>query len=213
MTGFGGTKLDAQGADASRQADLLRRTQAGDRAAFGALVVLLQDRLYNAVLRMVGNPDDARDIAQETFLRALSSVRGFRGDSAPYTWLFRIALNLCLTRRRRARMKLASLDGENGHDQAAPLRARVASGAADPSEVAEQREAGRLVLQALDALEPEQRALLVMRDVEDFDYQQMADLLGVPLGTLKSRLFRARMALREKYEAMQGGAPAAGAVG
>src|SRR5206468_7758808 len=105
---------------ATRAIDLLKRAQRGDRAAYGQLVVLYQDRVYNAVLRMVGDRDEAAELTQEAFTRGLSSLDSFRGDAAPYTWLFRIAVNLAISRLRRVqRHRTFSLDApqrSNGRD-------------------------------------------------------------------------------------------------
>ena len=195
--------------------DLLKRAQLGDRGAYGRLVGLYQDRLFNAVLRMVGDHDEARELAQETFTRGLDKLDGFRGDASPYTWLFRIATNLSISRLRKIqRRRTFSLDqpaggggssssnGSGGSDdQSSSLVARMASSAPAPSEEAERHERNQKVLEALGRLDAEYRAVLVMRDIEGFDYQQMADVLGLPLGTLKSRLFRARLALRDELKA------------
>lgn len=200
----------------ARAIDLLKRAQRGDRAAYGQLVVLYQDRVYNAVLRMIGDRDEAAELAQEAFTRGLSNLDSFRGDAAPYTWLFRIAVNLTISRLRKVqRHRTFSLNapppGSNGRgsreggsgDQAAGLidRVRQQDPGSEPSHALEQRERAEQVVAALGRIDPEYRAVLVMRDVEGFDYQQMADVLGLPLGTLKSRLFRARIALRDELKA------------
>ena len=196
--------------DSSHELELMRKSQLGDRGAYGRLITLYQDRLYNAVLRMVGDHDDARDVAQETFTRGLDKIEGFRGDASPYTWLFRIATNLSISKLRKSqRHRTFSLDGttaagrgDNNDDQAAALIDRMSGKdeADRPDAAAERRERNEQVLEALGRLDPEYRAVLVMRDVEGFDYQQMADVLGLPLGTLKSRLFRARLALRDELK-------------
>jgi len=195
--------------------DLLRKAQGGDRAAFGQLVLHFQDRLFNAVLRLVGDYEEARELTQEAFTRALVKIETFRGDAAPYTWLFRIAVNLAISQLRKVqRRRVFSLDApvsgngsqhasSNG-DQAASLIDRVAQARdaeSNPATVAENRERDQQVVAALGRLDAEYRAVLVMRDIEGFDYQQMADVLGLPLGTLKSRLFRARLALRDELRA------------
>ena len=190
---------------------LLQKAQGGDRGAYGQVVLLYQDRLYNAVLRLVGDREEARELTQEAFMRGLQKVDSFRGDASPYTWLFRIAVNLAISHLRKAnRFRVFSLDrpggSKNGRyaddDQASSLIDRVAREKADkaPPERAEGRERDQAVLAALGRLDAEYRAVLVMRDIEGFDYQQMADILGLPLGTLKSRLFRARMALRDELK-------------
>ena len=197
---------------------LLKRARVGDRGAFGQLVVLYQDRLYNAVLRMVGDREEAAELTQETFTRSLASLETFRGESAPYTWLFRIAVNLSISQLRKVqRHRVYSLDrhsagsstgngqsGRHGGDQAAGLIDRVRASTPGPSAALEQRERAEQVVAALGRVEPEYRAVLIMRDVEGFDYQQMADVLAMPLGTLKSRLFRARIALRDELKAYMG---------
>jgi RNA polymerase sigma-70 factor (ECF subfamily) len=191
---------------------MLRRAQTGDRAAYGQIVVLYQDRLYNAVLRLVGDRDEAMELTQEAFTRGLIKINSFRGDASPYTWLFRIAVNLAISQLRKVqRNRVFSLDrpgsraSANGNgrydadDQASGLLDRVARDRSEaPAERVENRERDQMVLAALGRLDAEYRAVLVMRDIEGFDYQQMADVLGLPLGTLKSRLFRARLALRDE---------------
>jgi RNA polymerase sigma-70 factor (ECF subfamily) len=202
---------------ARREIDLLRKAQQGDRASYGELVVAYQDRLYNAVLRLVGDFDEARELTQEAFTRGLMKLDSFRGDASPYTWLFRIAVNLAISHLRKVqRHRVFSLDAppRNGNgrqrdrdDQASGLADRVSrdgtgrSTSALPPEDLERKELHGQVLTALGRLDAEYRAVLVMRDIEGFDYQQMADILGLPLGTLKSRLFRARLALRDELRA------------
>jgi len=192
-----------------RELALLLKARGGDRSVFGQIAVLYQDRLFNALLRMVGEPEEARELTQETFARGLEKVDTFRGESSPYTWLFRIGMNLAIGNLRRSqRVRFFSLDGFGKHggngsarrrDQAAALMDRIASAKCDsPAQAAERNELHQAVLDALGRVDAEYRAVLVMRDVEGFDYQQMADVLGLPLGTLKSRLFRARMALKDE---------------
>ena len=195
-----------------RELDLLLRAQRGDRPAYGQLVQAYQDRLYNAVLRLIGDREEARELTQEAFTRGLVKIDSFRGDAAPYTWLFRIAVNLAISRIRkvqRHRVFSLSWSGRNGNgqhcgngseDQASSLMDRLAHNSAQPHEELERREQGEQVVAALGRLDAEYRAVLVMRDIEGFDYQQMADILGLPLGTLKSRLFRARLALRDELK-------------
>jgi len=194
-----------------REKEVLRKACDGDRSAFGQIVGWYQDRLYNAILRMVGDPDDARELTQEAFTRALDRLETFRGESGPYTWLFRIAMNLAITRlrqdQRRRTFSLDAAGGGNGRHresagQASSLMDRVASDPGQsPAARMERRERDQEVLAALGRIDADYRAVLIMRDVEGFDYQQMADVLGLALGTLKSRLFRARVALRDELSA------------
>jgi RNA polymerase sigma-70 factor (ECF subfamily) len=206
-------KTDLRGEAVSRgirpDVGLLISAQKGDRGAYGQIVMLYQDRLYNAMVRLVGDREEARELTQEAFTRGLMKLDSFRGDSAPYTWLFRIAVNLAISQLRKAqRVRIFSLDRPSGNGQsrdrdddtqAAGLVDRVARDKSElPPQRAERRERDEAVLAALGRLDAEYRAVLVMRDIEGFDYQQMADILALPLGTLKSRLFRARLALRDE---------------
>ncbi len=202
------TPVAAAEPSAGRELELLRKAQRGQREAYGQLVLLYQDRLYNAVLRLIGDREEARELTQEAFTRGLMKLDSFRGDASPYTWLFRIAVNLAISQLRkikRHRVFSLSAPGRNGNghhgteDQASSLIDRMASPtAARPQDDLEDREQREQVMAALGRLDAEYRAVLVMRDIEGFDYQQMADVLGLPLGTLKSRLFRARLALRDE---------------
>ncbi|MGH7214277.1 MAG: sigma-70 family RNA polymerase sigma factor [Tepidisphaeraceae bacterium] len=205
-------------AGATREIELLRRAQRGDRGAYGQIVLAYQDRLFNAVLRLVGDRDEAGEITQEAFTRGLVKIDSFRGDAAPYTWLFRIAVNLAISQLRKVhRHRTFSLDrpGPNGrgyedgddHNSVASGLVDRASrdGTGDPGQAMENRERDQEVLAALGRLDAEYRAVLVMRDIEGFDYQQIAEVLGLPLGTLKSRLFRARLALRDELRVYMAG--------
>ena len=189
--------------------DAFARARKGDRAAFGQLVMMVQDRLYNAVYRMTGDRDEAADLTQEAFTKSLEHIGSFRGEAQPYTWMFRIALNLVLSRRRSMKVRHAvSIDAEiksnTSDDQMSRLRERLESNVPSPADRAEHNERLRVVSDAMDRIEPEDRALLVMRDIDGLDYNEMASVLEVPLGTLKSRLFRARMALREMVTELGG---------
>jgi RNA polymerase sigma-70 factor (ECF subfamily) len=187
---------------------LLQKAQHGDRGAYGQIILLYQDRLFNAMLRLVGDREEARELTQEAFTRGLSKLESYRGDASPYTWLFRIAVNLAISQlRKEQRVRVFSLDrpaasgNGQGRDssQAANLVDRFARDRSElPPQRAERKERDEAVLAALGRLDAEYRAVLVMRDIEGFDYQQMADVLSLPLGTLKSRLFRARLALRDE---------------
>lgn len=202
--------LDLEQAPADQQAQWMARAQQGDRVAYGQLVQTYQDRLYNAILRIIGDREEARDLTQEVFSRALEKIDGFRGECAPYTWFFKIAVNLSISQLRKLqRRRTFSLDAGDApstrEDQAAGLARRVGRTSDDPVHQAQHNEAQQQVLSALGRLDAEYRAILVMRDIEALDYQQMADILSLPLGTLKSRLFRARLALRDELDAYMNG--------
>ena len=196
--------MSSQTAIRLEDAILVERLKDGDLAAFAELITRYQDRLYNAQLRMVGHAEDARDLTQETFLRAVSAMASFDGRSQLYTWLFRIGVNLAMNHRRRGQRDKALRDPRGNHDPVVARQAehllRQAAERADPPPdcQAEASERQALVRRALGELEPQQRAIVVLRDIEGLDYQQIAEVLEVAVGTVKSRLHRARMALRER---------------
>ncbi len=181
--------------------ELIESTLAGDTAAFGCLVQKYQNRLYNSVYQMVGSEEDARDIVQDAFVQAFIKLEGFQRASTFYTWLFRIAYNAMVSRRRRER-PLVSLDTLHNATGEEPL-----DGSAAPEHHLEQQETVALVRQALAALSEEHRAILVLREIDGCDYETIGKLLDLPVGTVRSRLHRARMQLREllKLAAYQGG--------
>jgi RNA polymerase sigma-70 factor, ECF subfamily len=173
---------------------LISACLAGDNAAFGALVTRYQDRLYNTVFRLVGNTEDARDVVQESFLSAYQSLTAFKGDSLFFTWLYRIAINnaISMKRRQRAMLRLAP-----GLESGAVSEPADLSDAARPGRSLEMAEDEQTVQQALNQLSPEHRAVLVLKDMEGRKYEEMAELLEVPIGTVRSRLHRARLELRD----------------
>ena len=186
-------------ADNGREAELFRAARGGDRGAFGQLAIRTQDRLYTAVVRMVGDREEARELTQEAFVKALAGLDGFRGESGWYTWVFRIGMNLAITHLRKVkRRRTYSLDAPRpgSGDQATGLADRIAAPDQSPEQAAQRQETRQQVVRCLGELNDDERALIVLRDIDGMDYKQMAEVLDVPLGTLKSKLFRARMALR-----------------
>jgi len=181
---------------------LVCRCQAGDLAAFNVLVERYQGKVFNAVHRMVGHYEDARDVTQDAFCKALAALDGFRGNSGFYTWIFRIAANAAISHRRRSgRMQPAEIREET--DVAGKIR-RSAEPEHGPVQSAENLEAAAEVALALQKLDPEFRAALVLKDIEGCDYDEIAEILEVPLGTVKSRIHRARMEMRTLLEPMLG---------
>jgi RNA polymerase sigma-70 factor (ECF subfamily) len=173
----------------------------GQSAAFGVLVRRYQERLHHSVYRLLENAEDAQDVVQEAFLSAYQSLDGFKGDSLFFTWLYRIAFNTAISFKRKRRVMVRMETGREGEQVMEPL---------DPSEhnrpghAIEQAEQGRRIQEALHRLSPEHRAVLVMKDMEGMKYEAMADILQVPIGTVRSRLHRARLELRELLEKSEG---------
>lgn len=169
----------------------------GDTAAFGALVRRYQERLYHSVYRLVDNPEDAQDVVQEAFISAYQSLDGFKGDSLFFTWLYRIAVNTAISLKRKRRVMARIETGPNGEPAMEPLDRSLDS---RPGHALEQAEREKRVHQALGRLSPEHRAVLIMKDMEGQKYETMAEILQVPVGTIRSRLHRARLELRELLE-------------
>jgi RNA polymerase sigma-70 factor (ECF subfamily) len=185
---------------------LVQQSQAGDPGAMERLILKYQNRIYNVILKMCGNPDDAAELTQETFVKVIESIEKFKGRSSFYTWLFRIAVNLTLNHcQRHARMVTRSLDAEErdlSTEAQQTLRDFLSDDRApDPAMVAQSRELCDLAMQLLLKLEEPQRAVLVLRDIEGMNYTEIADVLNLELGTVRSRLSRARSSLREILEA------------
>jgi RNA polymerase sigma-70 factor (ECF subfamily) len=185
---------------------LVERLRTGDMAAFAKLVVRYQDRVYNAVWRICGHADDAQDLTQDAFLKAYESIGSFRGQSSFYTWLFRIAVNLAISHRRTLKRRgTQSLDAPGvpniGGSQAASLGQRMQEKVPhDPAQGAISSEMHGHVAAALQQLEDEFRAVIVLRDIEGFDYRQIGEVLDIVPGTVRSRLHRGRLALRKLLE-------------
>jgi len=182
--------------DGPADGELIARVVKGDGVAFGLIVERYQDRLANAVCRLVGSTEDARDVLQDTFVKAYENLDGFRGGSSLYTWLFRIAVNTSLSHRRKRKWMpvAAGTDAEEG----GTAREWADPSAPDPADPLEAAETGALVQEALSALDDEHRTVVVLRDIQHCDYQEISEILEIPTGTVKSRLHRARLMLREK---------------
>ncbi len=182
------------------EAEWVRAARAGDREAFGRLVVLHQDAVMTACHYLVGNPEDAADVAQETFLRAFRSMGGFAGQSSFKTWLLVIATNSArsLSAHRRAKKRdvpLARLDHATGGE---PMDVAEPDGLSSPGEQALRRERKEAIERAIAGLDEEARTLVVLRDLQGESYEAISAALGLPLGTVKSRIHRARLDLRQK---------------
>ncbi len=187
---------------------LVQRSQTGDTAAMERLILKYQNRIFNVIMKMCGNTDDAAELTQETFVKVIESIDKFKGRSSFYTWLFRIAVNLTLNYcQRNAKIATRSLDAEQTESDSQTGQVLKEflhdDSAIDPAVLAQRRELCDLAMQAMLQLEEPQRAVMVLRDIEGMNYAQIADVLNIELGTVRSRLSRARSHLREILEAMQ----------
>ena len=171
---------------------LVARLRQGDHRAFEELVIAYQHRVFGVALRMLGNRAEAEEIAQETFLRAHRALPEFRGDARLHTWLYAIASRLCLNRLASAHRRLVQGDDE----------ALAAAPADEPSAAArlERAELDAAVREAISALPEERRIVVVLRDLEGLSYEEIAEVLDLEPGTVRSRLHRARLDLKAKLE-------------
>lgn len=174
---------------------LVERCQSGDAAAFDSLVAKYASQVYNLAYRMIGDPDDAEDISQEVFLRVHRAIKGFRGSSSFTTWVYRVATNVCLDElKRRKRRPTVTEWSEQEEASVEPSPAA----AANPEAATLRRERQELVQRAIRSLPEAQRVVVVLYDLQGLSYDEIAEALGASLGTVKSRLNRARVALKSK---------------
>jgi RNA polymerase sigma-70 factor (ECF subfamily) len=183
--------------------DAIRR---GEASAWPALIARHQDRLFSTCLRMVNNRDLAADLTQDAFVKIIQGLDSFDGRARLTTWMIRITMNVCLSKLRSEKLrKHASLDGLQGGTQTSPGPSSDFEQDREPQAGSgvEAHEDQERVLLALRQLDPDQRAVLILCDCRGHSYEQIAEVFGVAVGTIKSRLFRARTALREIVENME----------
>ncbi|MCX7994116.1 MAG: sigma-70 family RNA polymerase sigma factor [Fimbriimonadales bacterium] len=186
----------------SAEAQLVERAQAQDETAFEQIMNLYADRLYSYILRMVGNSSDAEDLLQETFLRAYQGLPGFDGRASLSTWLYRIATNLCIDHQRRRARRVQTVSyfateddgGETSEWEFPDLQTP------DPMQSVLNRELQQVVEHAIDLLSPKLRTVLLLYDVENLSYEEIACVLNIPIGTVKSRLNHARGQIQKHVE-------------
>ncbi len=173
--------------------ELLERARTGDRAAVDEILSRHERQIFRYGLRMCGNEEDARDVLQETLLAAFQNMTGFRGDAQLSTWLYQIARNFCARSRRRTQGEPERVERLDK-----PEAAAVPSGQEQPDAMAHAREMGSLLHAAILTLPPAPREALILRDIEGLSAEEAAQVVGIEIGALKSRLHRARLELREK---------------
>ncbi|MBN2295002.1 MAG: sigma-70 family RNA polymerase sigma factor [Pirellulales bacterium] len=177
---------------------LIEQTLAGESAAFGHLVTKYQDRLYNSIAHMTGGAEDARDLVQDAFVQAFVKLESFRQSSSFFTWLYRIAFNLTVShhRRKKPTVSVERVKDASGREPIEPGEG--------PEGHAERKETCQQVRQAIATLADEHRAVLVLREIDGCDYETIASILELPVGTVRSRLSRARGQLRHRLADIEG---------
>jgi RNA polymerase sigma-70 factor (ECF subfamily) len=187
--------------------ELVQRTRQGDREAFRILVERYQRKVAALALGMLRNPDDAMDVVQDTFTKAYQSLERFKGDASFYTWIYRIAVNLCIdVQRRDAKMLSSAREPRDGDDEGdAELPAAVLHGTEpeDPFQRVRDAELARGIREAVAELTPEHRAVIVLREVDGLSYEEISRVLDCPKGTVMSRLHYARKQLQARLRRLR----------
>ena len=176
--------------------ELVKRAQAGDQAAFDALITENQTRLYNVALRMTGNSDDAQDMVQEALIKAWRSLASFRGDSRFSVWLYRICKNCCkdlLRKNRQGQVIPIRQEDEDGEE----LELQIPDEELAPDKLLERKLTRDAVRRGLEQLPEDHRRILLLREIGGMSYEEIAECLSLEVGTVKSRIFRARKKLCE----------------
>lgn len=174
---------------------LIEACLAGRREAFGQLVERYQHRLFHSLVHLLGSTEDAQDAAQDALILAFEKLGTFRGESQFYSWLFRIAYNSAVSSKRKTGPMSVSLEARR---DASGLEPADLNPSTEPSFGLDVSDRQRLVQQALGELSEEFRAAIVLKEIEQMSYEEIAEVVGIPLGTVRSRIHRARMELRQK---------------
>lgn len=176
---------------------LIKQSKCGSVDSFEKLIEDNRKKVYNIALRMLGNPEDANDVTQEVFLRVYKSMRGFKEQSSFSTWIYRITKNVCLDEiRKKKKNNLVYIDKEIEYGDG-QVKMQLEDERETPEEAAERSELSVRVREAIAMLPEQHRILIILRDIQNFSYDEIAGILKCPDGTVKSRINRARSALRE----------------
>jgi RNA polymerase sigma-70 factor (ECF subfamily) len=186
--------------------ELVARAKQGDRAAFDVLVERYTPRIYNLSLRITGSPEEAADCVQEAFLRAFTSLRRFRGEAAFSTWLYRVAMNVANDASRRLKnqpLRASELEGPDSDRPVSELDrfgSALEGGGNSPEDSLVESQRREVIFEAIRSLPEHYRAMVVLYDLQGLSYEEISRVVGVRVGTVKSRLSRARLALKERLE-------------
>jgi RNA polymerase sigma-70 factor (ECF subfamily) len=181
--------------------ELLNRARLGDSTAYGQLIERYQERLYRAVRQIVYSPEDAADLCQDAFVNAFQSLSKYRGDSKFYTWLYRIAFNASVS-FLRSKKPVLSLEGTR-QEEGPALELADDSASNVPSSAIERDEKVADIRKAMNMLSPEHRLIVVLKEIEELPYEEIAVVLKIPVGTVRSRLHRAREELKTILERLE----------
>ena len=196
-------EINTSAGPSDRDRALVKAVQAGDMAAFDQLVLKHKDKLFNMVFWFLGDYQEASDCAQEIFIKIFKSIKKFRFESAFSTWLYRIAMNTCKNRvtssAYRWSKKTVSMERPENPTNGNPFY-EIKNGSPSPANELEKKERLMLIQNAINSLPDPQNQMVVLRDIQGLSYQEIADVTGLSLGTVKSRLARGRIALRNRLK-------------
>ncbi len=202
QTALAGIELDSRAIENYHEARLIERLRARELEAFEDLLHHFERPVYSLCFRLLGDAEEARDAAQETFLKVYRGLSGFRGEAGLKTWIYRIAINQAMNQqrwwRRRHRDETVSLDLARGDSET--LGNLLPASSASPEQLAIATERERSILRALAEIKPEYRVTLVLREIEELSYEEIAKTLGISIGTVKSRIARGREELRRRVK-------------
>ena len=175
---------------------LIKRAQNGDVAAFEQLIETYERKIYNIALGVIKNPHDASDMAQEAIIKIYRSIRGFKGDCSFGVWIYRIVVNTCLDELRKQKKRSALSLEWAAEDTGLQIKSEDDT----PEQALDREESVRIVRVAIDSLDEDYRVAILLRDIQELSYQEIADITNTNLGTVKSRISRARSQLKRKLE-------------
>ena len=181
----------------NNEKDLIEKAKSGDIEAFEQLIISCEKKVFNIAYRMIGNYDDANELAQEVFIKAFRSIKNFKGDSLFSTWIYKITANVCLDElRKRKNKNIVSLDQDielNDGD----VKRQISDNAPSPDMEVESKEIKTIVNESIQQLPDDYKSVIILRDIQGFSYDEISKIVNCPEGTVKSRLNRARQALKK----------------
>jgi len=181
----------------SEEARLIKRAIAGSLEAFEQLIQQYEKRIYNYCFRMTNNQEDAEDLTQEIFIKVYKSLHSFKGNSQFSTWIYRIAYNTCVDKYRKQKIKMISLTSNDEDEKDIDLPSNEPL----PEDQIVNKEQYQLLCECISMLKPEYKTAIILRDIQNYTYEEIASILNIPLGTVKSHISRGRAALRDALAA------------
>ena len=180
------------------EAGIIKRAQNGSESDFEALILSCQGKAYSIAYRYLNNQEDSLDALQESFIKVYRSIGSFKGNSSFQTWVYRIVVNTCydMLRKKKSRIQADSLYKNDGNDE---YMIEVPDNDKGPEDLAVEKEENSFIFSCLEKLPLDHKEIIVLRDIEGFSYEEIADILSITMGTVKSRISRGRLALREIY--------------